>query len=569
MNEYKITLVDAGDSAVSMRFPQEISEKVHNEVIYYLDAIKSAVLDGRLSGILDIIPSYAAILLCFDPLITDGEEVKNALEKIISSTTSSVHNEIKKNIVEIPVVYGDEFGPDLETVSSHTGLSPKDVIRLHSEREYPVYMIGFLAGFPYLGGMNPSIATPRLASPRLSVPSGSIGIADGQTGIYSVESPGGWQIIGRTPLRLYDPYSDNPFLISTGDYIRFVPIESAEFPEDIDTHFSTKSAEEPSLRILSPGPLTTIQDCGRHGYMDRGISVSGAMDALELSILNLLLGNPPDAAGIESTIMTPRIEFLKDTVFTMSGITSPIIAKAGEILEPFTMPHGARTYLAFSGGIDSNMVLGSRATDIRNGIGGIACGKKLNAGDELPLVDIQKSISSSDNNISSESSDYTHRMELETIPLSSVDFSHVSAALLEKPYGPITLYVTSGPQYSDISKNAMRTFFDSEYTVSTASDRMGIRFDGPSLTFNEGKDGNIITDGVSPGAIQITPSGQPILMNVDAQTTGGYAKPLWLASVSKRKVAQLRPGDKVNFILIKTSDAVSLFREEVSAMLSV
>ena len=160
---------------------------------------------GILAGILDVIPSYAAILICFDPLVTDGEEVTSKLEEIILSRTPSEERTIEKRIIEIPVAYGGEYGPDLDAVAAHTGLSKEEVIRLHSEPEYPVYMIGFLAGFPYLGGMNPALATPRLATPRLSVPAGSVGIAEGQTGIYSVESPGGWQIIRRTPLELYNP----------------------------------------------------------------------------------------------------------------------------------------------------------------------------------------------------------------------------------------------------------------------------------------------------------------------------------------------------------------------------
>ena len=174
MEKYKLTLVDAGDSAVSIRFPEEISEQVNREVIYYLDCIKSEMAEGKLSGVFDVIPSYAAILLCFDPLVTDGETIKNEVEEIILNSISKERLSHDKNIIEIPVMYGGKYGPDLENVSKHTGLSQEEIIKLHSETLYPVYMIGFLAGFPYLGGMNPSIATPRLDTPRLSVPGGSV-----------------------------------------------------------------------------------------------------------------------------------------------------------------------------------------------------------------------------------------------------------------------------------------------------------------------------------------------------------------------------------------------------------
>ena len=558
MEKYKLTLVDAGDSAVSIRFPEEISEQINREVIYYLDGIKSEMAEGKLSGVFDVIPSYAAILLCFDPLVTDGETIKNEVEEIILNNISKERISHDKNITEIPVMYGGEYGPDLENVSKHTGLSQEEIIRLHSEPLYPVYMIGFLAGFPYLGGMNPSIATPRLDTPRLSVPEGSVGIAGNQTGIYPIDSPGGWQIIGRTPLKLYNPESSSPFLLSPGDQIKFVPIDKDAFDSYItgsEAPFDAKeklpfeespgevAPREASIRISFSGPLTTIQDRGRHGYMDKGLSSCGAMDSLELSRLNVMLGNAPEEAGLEATFITPRIEFLKDTVFAVSGFDHPIKAKAGDVFESFTMQKGIRTYFAFAGGIDVKPVLGSKSTDIKNGIGGLN-GKKLVSGDELIISDAAP----------------TDFSDVKTISdLSIKVFSDES---------PIPLYITSGPQYGDISEDGIKSFLNSEYKVSASSDRMGIRFDGPALSFADGKDGNIITDGLSPGAIQITPSGQPILMNVDAQTTGGYSKPFYLASISKQKVAQLRPGDKVRFVLIKTADAVSLYREEFSSIFS-
>ncbi|MBO4235363.1 MAG: 5-oxoprolinase subunit PxpB [Firmicutes bacterium] len=566
MNKYKITLVDAGDSAVSIRFPQEISEKVHNEVMHHLGCIRSAVTSEKLPGILDIVPSYAAILICFDISVTNGETIKDSLEEIILSNPSSENREFEKRVIEIPVVYGGEYGPDLETVATHTGLSTDEVIRLHSEPEYPVYMIGFLAGFPYLGGLNPALETPRLESPRLSVPAGSVGIADKQTGIYPVESPGGWQIIGRTDTKLYDPNSDNPFLVSAGDVIKFVPAEPDSIksvPSNHKCDNESKQHVDPALRILSPGPLTTIQDLGRHGYMDKGISVCGAMDCQALSELNLMLGNHPDAAGLESTFITPRIEFLKDTVFAVSGIHHPIKAKAGDILESITMSTGIRTYFAFAGGIDVPIVLGSRSTDIKNRIGGLE-GRKLGTGDELALYDQESNIHESAEKVldTKESLFTSSTIELNAIAV-NVNSNTPSHTPLHSTENPVTIHITTGPQYSDLSESGISTFLNSEYIVSTSSDRMGIRFDGPSLSFTEEKDGNIITDGLCPGAIQVTPSGQPILMNADCQTTGGYAKPFWLASISKRKVAQLRPGDRVRFVLIKTADAVSLFRESL------
>lgn len=554
MDKYKIVLVDAGDSAVSIRFPQEISPKINREVIFYHHCILDGIGTGKLHGVLDVIPSYSAILVVFDLSITDGEIIKDSLQDILEeSLNRSVSSDSSKHIVEIPVLYGGEYGPDLETVSTHSGLSPEDIIAIHTAPEYPVYMIGFLAGFPYLGGMDSRIATPRLDSPRLSVPEGSVGIADRQTGIYPVETPGGWQIIGRTPLKLYNPYGENPFLVSPGDSIKFISVTEEEYSKLRHSLTETSSEKspaleshtenEPALRFLSSGPLTTIQDLGRHGYMDKGLAVCGAMDTESLKELNLMVGNSIGSAGLESTFITPRIEFLRDTVFAMSGINFPILAKAGEILESITMKKGIRTYFAFKGGIAVMPVLGSRSTDIKNMIGGLNRGSKIKAGDELCLGKCED--------------------QTECVSLSEININDLlnKSCGSESAESPIQIYVTPGPHFMDLSQEGIDIFFNSEYIVSTSSDRMGIRFDGPTLSFTEGKNGNIITDGVSPGAIQITPSGQPILMNADCQTTGGYSKPFWLASISKRKIAQLRPGERVKFVFLKTDEAARLFRQ--------
>ncbi|HET7615855.1 MAG TPA: 5-oxoprolinase subunit PxpB, partial [Bacillales bacterium] len=132
-------------------------------------------------------------------------------------------------IVEIPTAYGGEWGPDLKDVAEHNGLTPDEVVAIHSGSEYLVYFLGFTPGFPFLGGMSEKIATPRLSSPRVSIPGGSIGIAENQTGIYPVSSPGGWRLIGQTPLQLYHHEKEKPFLLEPGDYVKFKPVEGDEF----------------------------------------------------------------------------------------------------------------------------------------------------------------------------------------------------------------------------------------------------------------------------------------------------------------------------------------------------
>jgi KipI family sensor histidine kinase inhibitor len=132
-------------------------------------------------------------------------------------------------VTEIPVCYGGEYGPDLERIAAHAGLSTSEVIRIHSGRDYLIYMMGFLPGFCYLGGLDERIHTPRLSSPRLRIPAGSVGIGGSQTGIYPMDSPGGWQLMGMTPVKTYDPARETPILVEAGDYIRFVPVSEAEY----------------------------------------------------------------------------------------------------------------------------------------------------------------------------------------------------------------------------------------------------------------------------------------------------------------------------------------------------
>ena len=178
-------------------------------------------------GIVELIPTYCSLLIQYDPMDLRYGQLRDRLEALVTQL-----DEVEmppKQVVEIPVAYGGEYGPDLGEVARTHNISEDEVIKLHSEPEYPIYMLGFVAGFPYLGGMNKAIATPRKKSPRLKIEAGSVGIAGEQTGIYSVESPGGWQIIGRTPLKLYDVNRNEPVLLKAGQYIKFKPITKEEF----------------------------------------------------------------------------------------------------------------------------------------------------------------------------------------------------------------------------------------------------------------------------------------------------------------------------------------------------
>lgn len=211
-------LYPLGDKAITVQFENSISLEVHSKVLAF-----TRLLDElKVKGISEWVPAFSSVTIYYDPLIISYSEMISILESNREKISSPSSN--KKNIVEIPVCYGGEFGPDLEEVAKHSKLSPEEVIQIHSSKDYLVYMIGFAPGFPYLGGMDERIATPRRITPRKKVIAGSVGIAGPQTGIYSLTSPGGWQIIGRSSLCLFDLKKEKPSLLQMGDFVRFKPV---------------------------------------------------------------------------------------------------------------------------------------------------------------------------------------------------------------------------------------------------------------------------------------------------------------------------------------------------------
>jgi inhibitor of KinA len=216
-------IVPLGEAALTVRFGETLDEATHAQV----RALDTALTARPFAGMREIVPAFAAVTVFYDPLLLGESEARQYIEAAISDM-KPVPPEAGRT-VEVPVLYGGEHGPDLPAVAERNGLAPEEVIEIHSSGDYLIYMIGFAPGFPYLGGMSERIAAPRRDTPRLKVPAGSVGIAGAQTGIYSVDSPGGWQVIGRTPLRLFTPERDPPSLLRAGDRVRFQPVTPEEY----------------------------------------------------------------------------------------------------------------------------------------------------------------------------------------------------------------------------------------------------------------------------------------------------------------------------------------------------
>ena len=231
-------IVSFGESALLIEFGKGIDPEIHRRVqavTEYLDAYS-------LPGVIEYVSAFSSVTIFYDPLavkkmhmgsMTEAPLSFEILAALVTEMLTKLGNGVNHTprVVEIPVCYGGEFGPDLEYVAEYNQLSAEEVIRIHAGGQYLVYMIGFAPGFPYLGGMPEAIAAPRRQSPRMSIPAGTVGIAGMQTGVYPIATPGGWQLIGKTPLALFRPDENPPTLLQSGDHIRFYPISRQEYED--------------------------------------------------------------------------------------------------------------------------------------------------------------------------------------------------------------------------------------------------------------------------------------------------------------------------------------------------
>lgn len=223
MSEVKI--VPHGDASMLVEWGAVIDPKINQKITGLVSLFK----DQKIEGVIDFIPAFSSLLINYDPRIIAFRRLKKITEDLLTIEISN--NQLKKRIFEIPVCYGGEYGPDIEFIAKNAQLTKEELIQIHSGTDYLIYMLGFLPGFSYLGGLDDRIHTPRLNNPRKAIPAGSVGIGGSQTGIYPLESPGGWQLLGRTPIKTYDPEREEPILFEAGDYIRFVPVDQATYQE--------------------------------------------------------------------------------------------------------------------------------------------------------------------------------------------------------------------------------------------------------------------------------------------------------------------------------------------------
>lgn len=222
-----VRVAPAGDQGIYVYFQQRIDPAVNRRVRRLAAALREPA--ARRLGVVEVIPGYASVYVIFDPLRADHDQVADFCRRLLPRTAGGQDPPARR--IRLPVLYGAEFGPDLHQVARHAGLTVDEVIEIHAGTDYLVYFTGFSPGFPFLGGMSPRIAAPRRATPRTRVPAGTVGIAGEQTGVYPVDSPGGWNLIGRTPVPLFAADRDPPALLAAGDYVRFEPVAPETYAE--------------------------------------------------------------------------------------------------------------------------------------------------------------------------------------------------------------------------------------------------------------------------------------------------------------------------------------------------
>jgi len=560
-------------------------------------AVHAALAASRPEGVTDLVPAARTVLVRVDPRMLP---VAAARAWALRTAAGAQPGDAAAGpLVELDVAYD---GADLADTARLLGVTPDELVRRHAGAEWRVAFTGFAPGFGYLVSHDWPFDVPRLELPRTRVPAGSVGLAGAFSGAYPRDTPGGWRLIGTTAAPLFDPAAAgptrpeaprearatlldraaaSPALLAPGTRVRFAPGEPARSAvsidaapagrstptpaaagaavasPDTDTAAQTRSprsgdlagsgrsgADRPEstgsgdsgesdaatrgpragLRIIEPGLLATVQDLGRRDAASVGVAVSGALDRTALRTANRLLGNPEGTAAIEVTMGGLRAVAETDLWIAVTGAWGPVRLD-GRAIDPYEahawpagaelhldwFEHGARAYVSVRGGIDAPAVLGSRATDLLAGLGPRA----LRAGDRVPVGGAPAA-------------------PIPVAPPAAWGAPHDDELELDLAPGPRADWFAPGT-----------TLFDAVWTVTGDADRVGVRLDGPELA--RVRAGELPSEGMVPGALQVPPSGRPTILLADGPVTGGYPVVAVVTDASLDLVAQARPGTRIRF----------------------
>ncbi|MBW0137359.1 5-oxoprolinase/urea amidolyase family protein [Pseudonocardia abyssalis] len=489
-------------------------------------ALAAAVRAAAFPAVLDVVPAARTVLLLTAPGTDLGTLRRAVLALPVDPSAAAPDGET----VEIPVVYD---GPDLDEVGRLTGLGAEGVVEAHTATPWRVGFGGFAPGFAYLAGGDGRLHVPRRDEPRTTVPAGSVGLAGEFSGIYPRASPGGWQLIGSTTVQLWDAHRTPAALLRPGAEVRFVRTSEPQRAPQGGRNSSTapKCAARRMLEVLATGALALVQDLGRPGAGATGVGRSGAADRAALRLGNRLVANPPSAAAVEVVFGGLAVRAGPDLpaplLLALTGAPAPadvdgtpvghhalVTLRAGQTLRLGAPPTGLRTYLAVRGGVEVAAVLGSRSTDVLSGVGPAP----LAAGDLLPVGP-------------------------EPADLPRVDVAPVAVP----PGDAVTLRAVPGPRADWVADPA--ALAATTWTASGRSDRVGMRLEGAPLRRRD--HGELPSEGMVRGAVQVPPGGEPVLFGADHPVTGGYPVVAVVLDADMDRAAQIRPGQQVRFRLLE------------------
>jgi KipI family sensor histidine kinase inhibitor len=467
-----------------------------------------ALETAALPGVCELVPGARTILVRFDPsLVAAGALAARLLE--IEPVAASAGSD---RSVTIPVRYD---GQDLDEVARLLGVSRDELVERHLAATWAVAFTGFAPGFGYLIGDDPRFDVPRRPSPRPRIPAGSVALAGRYSGVYPTESPGGWQLIGRTDAALWDLERDPPALLAPGTSVRFV-LAARELVGTAPLERRSAPAGGPVARhaveIVRSGLQLLVQDLGRHGLAAQGVSASGAADRGALREANRAVGNPPHLAGLELAGGAAALRFRGPAVVALTGAAAdarvlaasrrdapiavqpgcPVAIDDGDELRIGALRDGARVVIGIRGGIALEPVLGSLASDTLAGLGPAP----LAAGDALPL----------------------HGPAAGTVAVAP---TRAPRAPLPRAGETTVLGVVLGPRADWFTAAALDVLEQQEWEVTPRSDRVGLRLAG-AVPIERARDGELESEGCVTGAIQVPPDGQPVLLLPDHPLTGGY-----------------------------------------------
>jgi len=542
-------------------------------------ALFDSLTSDPIPGTGEMIPGARTLLVSYRPSAVSPEHiVASARSRELGGRVAGAGS-----LIEIPVEYN---GEDLAEVAELLGVTPADVVRMHTGQDYAVGFTGFAPGFAYLSGGHPDLDVPRRSSPRTKIPAGSVALAGTFSGVYPRESPGGWQLIGTTPAQMWDLSRDRPALLLPGDRVRFVDVSrstrstsatadsvtpSADADAEVDTgtevdtdaevDTDTETEGTPDaqsqfdfgLEILAPGMLTLLQDLGRPGYASMGVSSSGALDAVSLREANRLVGNDAGTGCLELTFGGLRMLARGEHVIALTGALVPLTVTSSAATIPAesspsesnnarpasrSVPFGRP--FALSDG--EELVVGAPTSGIRSYLavrGGfdinpvlgslstdVLAGLGPNAvttGTVLPVGTVARGIPS----------------------VAWPDTAGASAATDAESSSDIVLDVVLGPRTDWFSADAVDSLTGQSWLVSQKSNRVGLRLEGESLT--RVIDAELPSEGTVSGAIQIPPNGQPVLFLADHPLTGGYPVIGSVATYHLPRAGQLPPGARIRF----------------------